>query len=59
MEVKEEINKIVDTLPEVFLKDLRHYLVQRHGNKMDKSRLSINLHSILLKDTNLLKRLAQ
>jgi len=59
MEIKEEIIKIVDTLPEEFLKDLRDYLVQLHDNQMDKSMLSINLNSILLEDKNLLKRLAQ
>jgi hypothetical protein len=59
MEIKEEIIKIVDTLPEEFLKDLRDYLVQLHDNQIDKSRLSINLNSILLEDHNLLKRLAQ
>lgn len=59
MEIKEEINQIVETLPEDVLSDLLQYLKQIEKESADKIRLSLNLNTILTEDDDLLERLAQ
>lgn len=59
MEIKEEINQIVETLPEDVLSDLLQYLRQIEKESADKIRLSLNLNTILTEDDDLLERLAQ
>jgi uncharacterized protein (UPF0335 family) len=59
MGVKQEINQIVDTLPNEVLSELLHYLQQVEKVSQEKMRLSLNLKTILTEDSGLLERLAQ
>ena len=59
MEIKEEINQIVETLPEDVLSELLQYLRQIEKESGDKIRLSLTINSILTEDDNSLERLAQ
>ncbi|MFT6479436.1 MAG: hypothetical protein ACI9V1_002399 [Spirosomataceae bacterium] len=59
MSVKQEIAKIVDTLPSDVLGELLHYLRQIEKASQEKKRLSLNLNTILTEDRELLEKLAQ
>ena len=59
MEIKEEINQIVDTLPEDVLSELLQYLRQIEKESTSQMHLSLNLNTVLAEDDELLERLAQ
>ena len=59
MEVKQEINQIVDALPKEVLNELLQYLRQVEKASQEKIRLSLNLKTILTEDKELLERLAK
>jgi predicted RNA-binding protein with EMAP domain len=59
MEVKQEINQIVDALPKEVLDELLQYLRQVEKASQEKIRLSLNLKTILTQDKDLLERLAK
>lgn len=58
-EVKEEIQKILDTVPEEVLYELLDFLKTAQNQSHDQVSLSINLKKILSEDKELLERLAQ
>lgn len=58
-EVKEEINRIISTLPEEVLNDVWQYLKQLENSSKEQVELSVNLRKILTEDKNLLERLAK
>ncbi len=58
-EVKEEINNIINRLPDDVLKDVWLYLKQLENNSKEDVTLSVNLRKILTEDKNLLERLAK
>jgi len=59
MEIKEEITKIVNILPEDILKDILLYLRQIENIAKEKSQLSTNLNTILKEDREVLEKLAK
>lgn len=59
MEVKQEINQIIDNLPSEVLTDLLQYLQQLEKVSSRKMRLSIHLQTILEEDEEVLTKLAQ
>jgi hypothetical protein len=59
MELKQEVARIIDTLPEETLGELLQYLRQVEKASQDKARLSLHLKTILLEDKELLERLAK
>lgn len=59
MEIRAEINQIVENLPEDVLSKVLQYLRQIEKESGDKIRLSLNLNTILEEDDELLERLAQ
>jgi len=58
VEIKEEITKIIDGLPDDLLKDLLLYL-QEVERKPSSTNMVTNFRKILTEDRNLLHRLAQ
>ncbi len=58
-EIKEEINKIIDKLPDEILGDLLEYLQQVEKNTTGKFPLTKNLRKILTEDKELLEKLAK
>ncbi|MEN0046303.1 MAG: hypothetical protein AAF806_04485 [Bacteroidota bacterium] len=59
MEVKQEITKIVDNLPDEVLDDLLYYLQKVQKETTKKMRLSIHLNTILTEDKEVLEKLAK
>jgi hypothetical protein len=59
IEIKEEINKIIEKLPEEVLGDLLEYLQQVEKNTAGKFQLTKNLRKILTEDKELLEKLAK
>ena len=59
LEIKEEITKIIDGLPEDLLGDLLLYLQEVEKKPSSSRTLVANFRKILTEDSNLLKRLAQ
>ena len=57
--VKTEIHKVIDMLPEDISKDVLDYLKSILKKSSDQVRTSNNLSKILKEDRNLLNRLAQ
>ena len=57
-ELKAEIQKVLDNVPETFLEDILDYLKQLQGKSMDKVSLSHILSKILHEDKELLQKLA-
>jgi len=58
-EIKSEIQKTLDGIPENVLQDILDYLKEIQGKSADKLRLSKNLRDILTEDKELLERLAK
>ena len=59
LEIKNEIKKTIDDLPENILNDVLEYLNELKNTSKEKVRLSKNLSSILREDKGLLQRLAK
>lgn len=59
LEIKNEIKKTIDDLPETILYDVLEYLNELKNTSKEKIRLSKNLSSILREDKGLLQRLAK
>jgi mRNA-degrading endonuclease RelE of RelBE toxin-antitoxin system len=59
LEIKNEIKKTIDDLPETILNDVLEYLNELKNTSKEKVRLSKNLSSILREDKGLLQRLAK
>jgi len=59
MKLKQEINQIVNDLPDEVLTDLLQYLRQVEKASQEKVRLSLNLKTILTEDRELLEKLAK
>ena len=57
--VKTEIHKVIDMLPDEISKDVLDYLKSILRKSSDQVRTSNNLSKILKEDRNLLNRLAQ
>lgn len=58
-ELKSEIQKSLDKVPETVLKDILAYLKQAEGQSNEKLSLMKNLSEILSEDKKLLERLAK
>ena len=58
-ELKDKINKVLDTIPEDVLEEVFTYLKSLTNKSKSKVVLSQNLKKILEEDKNLLERLAQ
>jgi hypothetical protein len=58
-QIKSEIRKSIEDLPEGVLLELLEYLRQLNSAKSDEIQLSKHLSSILKEDRNLLRRLAK
>jgi hypothetical protein len=58
-EIKSEIQKTLDNIPENVLLDILDYLKVIQGKSADNVRLSKNLRDILTEDKELLERLAK
>ncbi|WP_276371075.1 hypothetical protein [Chryseolinea sp. H1M3-3] len=58
-EIKSEIQKTLDNIPESVLQDILDYLKLIQGKSIDKIKLSKNLRDILAEDKDLLERLAK
>ena len=58
-EIKSEIQKTLDNIPENVLQDILDYLKSIQGKSADKIELSKNLRDILTEDKELLERLAR
>ncbi|MEM0993071.1 MAG: hypothetical protein AAF847_08225 [Bacteroidota bacterium] len=58
MQDRQEINEIIDRLPNEVLSDLLYYLREVEKKSTEQMRLSINLNTILLEDKEVLERLA-
>jgi hypothetical protein len=58
-EIKSEIQKTLDGIPENVLQDILDYLKEIQGKSADKLRLSKNLRDILTEDKELLESLAK
>ncbi len=58
-QIKNEIKKTIDDLPDIILADVLDYLKKLKNTSEDKIILSKNLSSILREDTALLQRLAK
>ena len=57
--VKVEIHKVIDKLPDDISKDVLEYLKSILNKSSDKVKTSNNLSKILMEDRNLLNRLSQ
>jgi len=58
-EIKVEINKILENIPEHVLQEVLEYLKEAQSHSKEKIGFSKNLRKILNEDRNLLRRLAQ
>jgi hypothetical protein len=58
-QLKEEIQKALDEVPETALADILRYLKDVRSKSSDKVEMSQNLRKILKEDKELLDRLAQ
>jgi hypothetical protein len=58
-DIKIEINKIIETIPENVLGEVLKYLKEVQGQSKEKIELSKNLRKIINEDKNLLRRLTQ
>jgi hypothetical protein len=58
-ELKERINKVLDSIPEEVLEEVLKYLKSLTNKSKEDMLLSQNLKRILEEDKNLLERLAQ
>ena len=58
-EIKSEIQKTLDNIPENVLQDILDYLKLIQGKSADKIELSKNVRDILTEDKELLERLAK
>ena len=58
-DVKSEIMKMLDDVPEDVLQDLKKYLEELQGKSSEQIRDSHNLQRILNEDRELLKKLAK
>ena len=58
-QIKSEIRKSIENLPEEVLLELLDYLRELNSAKSDEIQLSKHLSSILKEDRNLLRRLAE
>lgn len=59
MKVKDQINQIIERLPEEILGDLLKYLHKIEETPSDKFKMSQNLSQILEEDSKLLEELAK
>lgn len=58
-EIKSEIQKSLDNVPESILQDILNFLKQVQDQSSDKLNLAKNLREILTEDKELLERLAK
>lgn len=58
-DIKSEIQKSLDKVPERVLQDILNFLKQVEGQPTEKVNLTINLRDILTEDKELLERLAK
>ena len=58
-DIKTEIQKVIDTIPESVLQDILDYLKQLQGKTSGQIELSANIKKILSEDKELLQKLAQ
>jgi len=58
-EIRSEIQKTLDNIPENVLQDILDYLKTIQGKSADKIRLAKNLRDILVEDKELLEKLAK
>ena len=59
IEVRTEIEKVLDTVPENLLPEILSYVKQIQQQSPEQIRLENNLERIFLQDNELLQRLAQ
>jgi RNase adaptor protein for sRNA GlmZ degradation len=58
-EIKSEIHKVVDNVPEEILESVLAYLKELSKTNNNKIALSLNLKQILIEDRELLQKLAE
>jgi len=58
-EIKSEIQRTLDNIPENVLQDILDYLKLMQGKSADEIKLSKNLRDLLTEDKELLERLAK
>jgi len=58
-QIKSEIQKVLDSVPEVILQDVLDFLKELKEQPAEKVRLTNNLRQILSQDKELLEKLAQ
>ena len=58
-EIKSEIQKTLDGIPENVLQEILDYLKEVQGKSVHKMKLGKNLRDILVEDRELLERLAK
>lgn len=58
-EIKDEIQKLLNNVPDDVLKDLLKYLKEAQNQTGDKIQLSLHLKKIISEDQELLERLAK
>lgn len=58
-QLKSEIQKVLDNVPETVLKDILNYLKEIEGKAADQVEMSSLLRKILTEDKELLEKLAQ
>ena len=58
-EIKKEIGKVLDRVPEKLLQDILNLLKEVEAEKNVKNKLTSNLKRILSEDNELLQKLAQ
>ena len=59
IEIKKEINKVLDQVPEKLLVDILDLIKEVQSDKSSNSTLTSNLKKILSEDSDLLHKLAQ
>ena len=58
-EIKQEIQKSLDRMPESFLQDILDFLKFAENQTADRLRMTRNLSDILMEDRELLEKLAK
>ena len=58
-ELKEELDKVLESVPDELLEDVLDYIKVLIANPSNNIQLTSNLHEILNEDKGLLQRLAQ
>ena len=58
-EIKQEIQKSLDRMPESFLQDILDFLKLAENQTADRLRMTRNLSDILMEDRELLEKLAK